>query len=128
METTQVKLTIQQKREKLKDLSSRAKAIKEELLKKCENAEQIAQVEAMTVNQVIVNYIYKDEDHFNFDTFKGWIKNGYAVRKGEKAFLLWGRKKQEVQNPNGETKTEELEFFPVTYVFSNSQVAPLSND
>ena len=128
METTQIKLTIQQKREKLKDLSSRAKAIKEELLKKCENAEQIAQVEAMTVNQVIVNYIYKDEDHFNFDTFKGWIKNGYAVRKGEKAFLLWGRKKQEVQNPNGETKTEELEFFPVTYVFSNSQVAPLSND
>lgn len=128
METTQVKLTIQQKREKLKDISSRAKAIKEELLKKCENAEQIAQVEAMTVNQVIVNYIYKDEDHFNFDTFKGWIKNGYAVRKGEKAFLLWGRKKQEVQNPNGETKTEELEFFPVTYVFSNSQVAPLSND
>lgn len=125
METTEIKLTIQEKREKLKDLSSRAKAIREELLKKCENPEQVELMEAMTVNQIIVNHIYKDEDNSNFDTFKGWIKKGFAVRKGEKAFLLWGRKKQEVQNPHGETKTEELQFFPVTYVFSNKQVAPL---
>ena len=50
-----------------------------------------------------------------------------VFQKGEKAFLLWGRKKQENTKPNGETTTEELEFFPLTYVFSNNQVKPLNN-
>jgi antirestriction protein ArdC len=120
-------MSIQEKREKLKDLSSRAKAIKEELLKRCTNPSEVLAIEEMTVNQIIVNYIYKDDQHLNFDTFKGWIKNGFAVRKGEKAFLLWGRKKQTEVKPNGEERTEELEFFPVTYVFSNAQVEPLNS-
>ena len=81
----------------------------------------------MTINELIVSQIYKDEQNQSFNTFKGWIKNGYAVRKGEKAFLLWGRKKQNVEKPSGEQKTEELDFFPVSYVFSNAQVAPISN-
>jgi hypothetical protein len=120
-------MSIQEKREKLKDLSSRAKAIREELVKKCTTAEDIAKIEALTVNQIIVAFIYKDDDHFTFNTFKGWLKDGFAVRKGEKAFLLWGRKNQTVEKPNGEEKNEELEFFPVTYVFSNSQVEALKH-
>jgi len=120
-------MSIQEKREVLKDLSSRAKAIKEELLKKCTTPMEVLTLEEMTVNQIIVNHIYKDDQHLNFDTFKGWLKKGFAVRKGEKAFLLWGRKKQTDIKPNGEERTEELEFFPVTYVFSNVQVDPLKN-
>jgi len=127
METAERKETFQQKRERLKDLSSRAKAIKEELLNKCKTPDEEEAIEAMTINQIIVDHIYTDETNNNFNTFKGWIKNGFAVQKGQKAFLLWGRKKQEVQKPTGETKTEELEFFPVTYVFSNNQVAPLQD-
>lgn len=81
----------------------------------------------MTVNQLIVEHIYKDEENKKFNTFKGWIKDGFSVRKGQKAFLLWGRKKQTVEKPNGEEKTEELEFFPITFVFSNKQVHPLND-
>ena len=88
---------------------------------------EVLTLEEMTVNQIIVNHIYKDDQNLNFDTFKGWLKKGFAVRKGEKAFLLWGRKKQTAIKPNGEERTEELEFFPVTYVFSNVQVDPLKN-
>ena len=119
---------IQEKREILKDYSSRAKAIKEELLKKCRTAEEEEAIEAMTVNQLIVNHIYTDKENYKFNTFKGWIKEGFSVQKGQKAFLLWGRKKQKTEKPNGEEKTEELEFFPVTYVFSNAQVNALAHD
>lgn len=127
METTVRKESIQQKRERLKDLSSRAKAIREELLKKCKTPQEVAELEAMSINDLIVKYIYQDEKNQIFNTFKGWIKNGFSVRKGEKAFLLWGRKKQTVEDAKGEEKTEELEFFPVTYVFSNLQVKAFSN-
>lgn len=126
METVE-RTSIQQKREILKDYSSRAKAIKEELLKKCNTAEEEQAIESMTVNQLIVEHIYKDEENKKFNTFKGWIKDGFSVRKGQKAFLLWGRKKQTVEKPNGEEKTEELEFFPITFVFSNKQVHPLND-
>lgn len=126
METAQ-KTTIQEKRELLKDFSSRAKAIKEELLKQCNCNEEEELIEAMTINQLIVEHIYSDEHNQKFNTFKGWIKDGFVVQKGEKAFLLWGRKKQEVEKPNGEQKTEELDFFPITFVFSNNQVEPLKN-
>lgn len=128
METAERKESIQEKRERLKDLSSRAKAIREELIKKSKTPQQVEALEAMTINEIIVKYIYKDENNQNFDTFKGWIKNGFAVRKGEKAFLLWGRKKQTVEDAEGQEKTEELEFFPVTYVFSNQQVRAFKND
>lgn len=126
METAQ-KTTIQEKREILKDFSSRAKAIREELLKQCKHPEEEELIEAMTINQLIVEHIYTDEQHQKFNTFKGWIKDGFVVKKGEKAFLLWGRKKQEIEKPNGDQKTEELDFFPITFVFSNNQVEPLKN-
>lgn len=126
METAQ-KTTIQEKREILKDFSSKAKAIKEELLKNCTTPEQEQQIESATINSIIVEHIYTDETHKKFNTFKGWIKEGFCVRKGQKAFLLWGRKKQEVEKPNGEQKTEELDFFPITFVFSNHQVRPLQD-
>lgn len=126
METAQ-KTTIQEKREILKDFSSRAKAIREELLKQCKQPEEEELIEAMTINQLIVEHIYTNEQHQKFNTFKGWIKNGFVVKKGEKAFLLWGRKKQEIEKPNGEQTTEELDFFPITFVFSNNQVEPLKD-
>ena len=112
-----MKETIQEKRKRLHELSIKAKELQE-----------TGEMADLTINQIIVEHFYKSDQDREFKTFKTWIKDGFAVRKGEKAFLLWGRKKQEVQKPSGETETEELEFFPITYVFSNNQVDPLKND
>ena len=85
-----------------------------------------------TINDAIVETLYKDETHREFKSYRQWKKEGYQVRKGEKAFLLWARPKQ-IQKPieNG-TTAEELEemikYFPIAYLFSNAQVDPVGDN
>ena len=80
----------------------------------------------LTINDAIVETLYKSDTHRQFKSYQQWKKEGYQVRKGEKAFLLWARPKQ-IQHPITEGNTaEELEemvkFFPLAYLFSNAQV------
>ena len=118
-------MSIQEKRAQLREISAQAKEIKETLLRKAKTAQEALQIEAMTVNDVIINYIYKDEENSEFHTFKGWLKEGHAVKKNEKAFLIWGRPKALQDREQGKQADEEGEedtFFPVSYIFSNAQV------
>lgn len=117
METTSQKETIQEKRERLKILSAQAKEIRE-----------ISGEEEKTINDIIIESFYKNETHQEFKSFKGWIKAGFVVKKGEKAFLVWGRPKQE--DKSGEVKpiiedSENGTFYPLSFIFSNAQVQPL---
>tara|TARA_R110002050_G_scaffold107585_3_gene218101 strand:- start:342 stop:728 length:387 start_codon:yes stop_codon:yes gene_type:complete len=124
METTEIttaKETIQEKRNRLKILSAQAKEIRE-----------LAGEEEKTINDIIIETFYKNKTHQEFKSFKGWIKDGFVVKKGETAFLVWGRPKQE--DKNGEVKpvienddSENGTFYPVSFIFSNAQVQPLKN-
>lgn len=124
------KESIQEKRERLKNLSNKAQEIREELLHACKSDIEIQAVNALKVNDIIINHLHKTPEHNEFRSFKGWMKEGFAVQKGQKAFLVWGRPKQE--NKKGEVVPvidgeEEGTFFPVSFVFSNAQVKPLKN-
>tara|TARA_R110002050_G_scaffold69507_2_gene150354 strand:- start:30192 stop:30572 length:381 start_codon:yes stop_codon:yes gene_type:complete len=123
---TATKTSIQEKRSKLNAVSLKAKELREKLIEQADTPEKAETYAKMSINEIIVQFFYKTDKDNVFKTFKTWLKDGHAVRKGEKAFLLWGRKNQETQKPNGETQTEELEFFPITYVFSNNQVDPIN--
>lgn len=118
---------IQEKRQQLNAVSIKAKEIKEKLILNAETDEKAELYAKMSINEIIVQFFYRTNKDYEFKTFRTWLKDGFVVNKGETAFLLWGRKKQEIKKPNGETKTEELEFFPITYVFSNNQVQPFQN-
>ena len=93
-----------------------------------EVADLVEQGMFFTINDAIVETLYKDETHRIFKSYRQWKKEGHQVRKGEKAFLLWARPK-EIQKPieNG-TTAQELEemikYFPIAYLFSNAQVDP----
>jgi len=123
-------MSIQEKRDALKMISLEASEIREALLHAAKNDEEIQAINLMTVNQIIVKEIYTNENNTEFHTFKGWLKEGKAVKKGEHAFLIWGRPK-EVQEKEANAKkgietteeTKEDTFFPVSYIFSNAQVA-----
>lgn len=84
-----------------------------------------------TINDAIVETLYKDDTHREFKSYRQWKKEGNQVRKGEKAFLLWARPKQ-IQKPieNG-TTAEDLEemikYFPIAYLFSNAQIDPATD-
>lgn len=78
-----------------------------------------------SINEGLVD-IYAQEGHTEINSFRGWLKKGYAVRKGEKALLLWGQPKQsQKQEQPTESEEDKTQFWPLAYVFSQKQVEPL---
>lgn len=108
--------------------------MKQEMIDKRESLKELSKIVKMgisqgiyeSVNQGLVE-IYKEEGHTEIHSFRGWLANGFAVKKGEKALLLWGepRKGGKQEKPAEETKEDEYKFFPLAYVFSQKQVEPL---
>lgn len=74
-----------------------------------------------TINEAIIEEVYKNNGHEDFNTFYGWQKSGYQVKKGEKGFPVWGRPKK-VKRIEPQTEKDEFSFFPLSYLFSNKQV------
>ncbi|MDP1728496.1 MAG: ArdC family protein [Bacteroidota bacterium] len=85
-----------------------------------------------TINDAIIETKYKDGKNQEFKSYRQWKKEGYQVRKGEKAFLLWGKPKEntnskiesEQKNTGKDSPDEHDPFFPIAFVFSNAQVNP----
>lgn len=57
-----------------------------------------------------------------FKTFHQWKEEGATVRKGEKAFLIWGQPRRGEQMPEGSNEPEEYKYWPICYLFANTQV------
>ncbi len=73
-----------------------------------------------TVNEGLLD-IYSDGEELEFNTFKQWKGKGFSVKKGEKAFLVWGKPRQvPVTEPDDEE--DEFKFWPLCYLFSEQQV------
>lgn len=103
--------TRDEKKQVLKELSNTAKM-----------AIELGTTEAETVNEFVIN-LYRNEEHQEFNTFKGWKKLGYTVKKGSKGFFVWSKKRtgtEKATNPNEDDK--EFKFFSLAYLFSNAQV------
>lgn len=82
-----------------------------------------------TINDAIMETLYKSREHRTFNSFMGWKQQGKQVKKGEKAFLLWSKpkyipKEAATQDNEGEEKEQEDEykFYGIAYLFSNAQV------
>lgn len=67
-------------------------------------------------------YIEKDPAIKEFKTFHQWKEEGATVRKGEKAFLIWGQPRRGEQVPEGSNEPEEYKYWPICYLFANTQV------
>lgn len=108
---------IAEKKDLLKELSEIAKM-------KMETGE----TEHAKVNDVLVE-MYTSEKHKEFNTFHGWKKEGFKVKKGEKGFFIWsnplkGKKKNEEEKNE---KESTFKFFGLAHIFSNAQVEPLKD-
>jgi ferritin len=105
----------------------------EEMKAKRQQLKQISRVVMMAVkegqyssiNEGLAD-IYAQEGHTELNSFRGWIKKGFAVKKGEKALLLWGQPKESTkQEPQEGPEDSKNQFWPLAYVFSQNQVEPL---
>jgi hypothetical protein len=80
-----------------------------------------------SVNEGLVD-MYRKEGHTEIHSFKKWMEQGYCVRKGEKALLLWGEPRNaQKQEKTNDSDKDEFSFFPLAYVFSQKQVEPLKH-
>ncbi len=74
------------------------------------------------VNMALIESLYKRDGNEIFKTYDQWRADGFQVRKGEKAFLIWSR-----PNRKQEEGTEEQKFFRLAFLFSNLQVEAVMN-
>jgi hypothetical protein len=78
-----------------------------------------------SVNEGLVD-MYREQGHTEIHSFKKWLDQGYCVRKGEKALLLWGEPRTgQNHNKKSDQDKDEFSFFPLAFVFSQLQVDPL---
>ncbi len=70
--------------------------------------------------------IYNIQGHTEIKSFRSWFKDGFVVKKGEKALLLWGEPLKVVkQEKQKDDEKDDYKFFPLAFVFSNLQVSKL---
>ena len=67
-------------------------------------------------------YIEEHPEIQEFKTFHQWKEEGATVRKGEKAYLIWGQPRRGEQVPEGSNEPEEYKYWPMCYLFANTQV------
>ncbi len=72
-----------------------------------------------TINEGL-KAIYGKQGHQEFKTFEQWERLGMRVKRGQKAFYLWGSQTTKTIIENGQKK--EIKFFPLVALFSDLQV------
>lgn len=76
-----------------------------------------------TVNEGL-HELYSDENPEieEFNTFNQWKEQGFTIKKGSKAFLFWGQPRKISQTPEGSDEPEEFKYWPICYLFADTQV------
>ncbi len=116
------------KRAQLIALSNEAKEIRNDMAEAAETENEALFWASRTVNYMLLNHMYDTEGAEEFNTFKQWKEQGATIKKGSKAFLVWGQpigkqRAQEAQQKGQEAPEEdEYRFFPICYLFSDKQV------
>lgn len=108
---TDKQISIRERRQALRDLSNELKSLA-----------QINGKEAH-VNELLREF-YAGSGHTELKTFEQWKEQGFSVRKGEKALLLWGKPQTKQNEEKTEDGSEEnaTEFYPLAFLFSMQQV------
>ncbi len=86
-------------------------------------------IDEFKVNELLLKFAYNPENEYTFNSFAGWKREGFTIKKGSKAFVLWGQPISTNRTNQDETKTEPNEeeenkrtFFPLAYLFRSDQV------
>ncbi len=124
---TKSKKQIDIRRQALIQMSVKARGYRDEQIKKARTETDLLYWSSVRINDIIAQWYRDESGATTFKTFKQWKEDGYSIKKGSKAFILWAKKrkatKQGEQPKQGEDPTmEDYEFFPIAYLFSDLQV------
>lgn len=111
----------------LREKSQEAKLMRSLMVESAKTPLEALNAANTTLNYIVVGMYKKETGHEHFKTFHDWKKEGYSVNKGATAFAVWGtpkRVKDTVETESGEVlEGESWEFWPLCYLFNESQVA-----
>ena len=114
---------------RLTKASEAARKIKEQLVSEAPTEAAALFLASRPLNYFILNFVYKTNGITEFKKFGEWKQQGATVKRGEKAYPIWGQpigkqKEDEAQSKgeNYKASQEENERYPLCYVFSNLQV------
>jgi hypothetical protein len=109
--------------------SQAARKIQQRLIDEAPSQAAAIYYKTRPLNFFLLNFVFKTEGITDFKKFNEWKQQGATVKKGEKAFPIWGqpigKQKDEEAKSKGENyqaTEEEHERYPICYVFSNLQV------
>lgn len=116
------------KRAELIALSNEAKEIRDTMAEAAETENEAMYWASRTINYMLLNHMYQTEGATEFNTFKQWKEQGATIKKGSKAFLVWGQpvgkqRAKEAQQKGQQTDEEDnYKYFPICYLFSDRQI------
>lgn len=117
------------KRLALSERSKKARAFREGQVKKAVNDKEALFWASKNINDIIMMWYKEESGATEFKSFFQWKQAGFSVKKGEKAYLLWAKKRNataKIETPENEDPLEEeYRFFPLAYIFSDKQVEPI---
>ncbi len=108
MEAKVQKTSIQEKRERLKTLSEKVKSL-------------VKAGDYENINQAIIKTIYSPNNSQEFKTFNQWKEAGRTVKKGEKAFVVWGKPRKNKEKEELIEGEEQYKLYPLCFLFSEAQ-------
>jgi hypothetical protein len=113
------------KREELLRLSAQARELKERLILEAKDENEAFYWATKTLNFLMLRYFYHIPEKMEMNTFHQWKEKGYLIKKGEKGTAIWGqplRAQREQANPEEESESGGMEYFPMCFLFSKNQV------
>lgn len=93
---------------------------KEQLRKICGEVTELqknGKIKTANLNDALLEFYSGKKKNQVWMTLDQWQSAGYSVSKGETAQMIWGMKVTKTNENN-----EEYSYYPVAYVFNNSQV------
>lgn len=73
-------------------------------------------------------YMEQNPEIEEFNTFWQWKDEGATIKKGSKAHLFWGQPRKVNQAAEGSDEPEEYKYWPICYLFDNTQVFIKGNE
>jgi len=117
---------INENRDRLIKLSIKARNFRKERIKNAESSDDAYFWASMSINDIIAMWYREQTGAKVFKTFNQWREQGYSIKRGSKAFVLWGRRQKgkdvAVKQEEAEPEFVEYKFYPITYLFSDQQV------
>lgn len=127
--TAPVKQNTPKEEKTLTEKQEQARARRQALRSLSNELKSMAELNGQEANvNELLREFYAGTGHTELKTFDQWKEDGYFVRKGEKALLLWGKpkaSKNAIQEATEQGKSEEdadTDFYPIAYLFSKQQV------